>query len=492
MEKGNLNIKLHNLKKVVNEEGIVDETQLKATFLILEVDVESGNNQIITKEEALKMAGTMKLKPLTCQYIPTTDFENPNDHFGGHGVFKDKYREGGEEFISTNSFAIGVAEEGCYLDTITNEEGVEVECLFCDYVLWAYRYPNIVGLMNDIFEKGESLFSSCEYLYSKFLTVDGIVYPMDLIFDGHCILCSGENGSTAIEPAFKESKMITFNEKLKVAINEVVYNSVEGGDKMAKAKNEKEVEIIEETIIEPVKVVNELSQENVRGELRKQITEHLGVDKYDVWVSSDLVYDSFFVYELWNSEESEYQYFKASFTRQGDVVTVDTNSIEKVERKTIWVTQDEVQLALNAKEEVIKELNSEKEALQVKYNEVSESVLSLNSTVEGLKDKADKYDTHVFNEKVAENKKFYEEKFVGLNAKAKFEKEDVQELIIKSVNSAEAKMELNEILIGLVPKVKVVNETSKETKVKSVNEEPVKNENLLPTKAKSFEERYGL
>lgn len=135
----------------------------------------------------------------------------------------------------------------------------------------------------------------------------------------------------------------------------------------------------------------------------------------------------------------------------------------------------------------IENLEVEKESIQNKYNEVSETVINLNSQISQLQDKANKYDEHIHTEKLNEAKAFYQEKFESLNAKAKFESEEVQTLISNSIDNVEDKMKLNEMVINLVQKTNVENKTENNVK------EPIKKvENLLPKKPKSFEERYGI
>ena len=144
LESGFLKMELNGLQKVFNEDGTEDRTLLKATFILLETDVESWNGEVITEEEALKMAKSMKYKPLTCQYFRNTapDGNMPNDHFGSHGEYKEKFRYGGE-YTATSSFAIGVARDGAYLSIDTDENGLKHKYLKCDFYLWVTRYLNI-------------------------------------------------------------------------------------------------------------------------------------------------------------------------------------------------------------------------------------------------------------------------------------------------------------------------------------------------------------
>lgn len=186
MKKGVCTLKLEGLKKVYNEEGKVDPTLLKATFSILDFNA-SGNKQVVTKEECLKSAFSLKNKPLLCEYKETTDYENPNDDFGTHGEYQAKLRNG-QDYIFTKTHAIGVSDDKGYLGVIKDENGNDLDVLMCDFLLWAYRYPNEVMLINEFYEKGETLYSSCEYYYSSSDMVDGIEYVKDLYFDGHTVL----------------------------------------------------------------------------------------------------------------------------------------------------------------------------------------------------------------------------------------------------------------------------------------------------------------
>lgn len=204
-------------------------------------------------------------------------------------------------------------------------------------------------------------------------------------------------------------------------------------------------------------IKNELSQEDIRSELRKQLVAFLGVDKYDVWISGGLVYDSYFIYELWNSTAEEYEYYKANFTRQGDIITVETSNLEKVERKTIWVTADEMTTIINQKDEVISVLNSEKEELLGKFNEASEKVVNLNDKVSELQPIVNKYNEELEaknkieeEEILNEKKTYYKDKFEKLGARAKYESEEVQNLVNNCVKDKDSLSKLNLMLVDMI------------------------------------------
>lgn len=226
-------------------------------------------------------------------------------------------------------------------------------------------------------------------------------------------------------------------------------------------------------------IKNELSQEDIRTELRNQLVDKLGVDKYDIWISGSMVYDSYFIYEIWNGTSEEYEYYKATFSRQGDVLTVDVENLEKVERKTIWVTVDEMNTVINQKDETIKILNSEKENIQNKCNEISNSVIALNEKIGELQPIVDKYNNEIAKQEEIKNqqlldekKEYYKNKFEKLGARAKFESEEVQELVNNCVKDKDSLSKLNLMLVDMI---KVETETNKQPRIEQVT----KIENLI-------------
>lgn len=171
------------------------------------------------------------------------------------------------------------------------------------------------------------------------------------------------------------------------------------------------------------------------------------------------------------------------------VATEELTEDVAVEEGTQEASDDEVDTRDEEIERLkneIEQLKAEKEDLQTKYNGVSETVIDLNTQIANLQEKASKYDKNVHDEKVAQAKNYYKDKFEGLNAKAKFDSKEIQDLIVDSVDSIESKMQLNEMLLNLVPKAKVENKAEK-----IIQEASAKVEDLLPNRPKSFEERYG-
>jgi hypothetical protein len=167
MKKGICTLKLESLKKVYNAEGQVDDSLVNAIFSIIDFSI-SGNRQVVPKDVCLASAYTLKHKPLLCQYFATTDYNNPNDSFGTHGEYIGKLRNG-EEYIFTNTHAIGVSEKEGYLGVIKDENGNDQDVLLASFMLWKLRYPNEISLINEFYENNEPLYTSCEYFIAPLL-----------------------------------------------------------------------------------------------------------------------------------------------------------------------------------------------------------------------------------------------------------------------------------------------------------------------------------
>lgn len=482
-----LQMKLESFSKVYNENNIEDPTLIKATFIILEVDSVSGNDEIITKEEALKMSPTMALKPLVCQYTPTTNYIIPDDHFGSHGKVKDSFRKNGTEFITTNSFAIGVSKDGCYISTI-EKDGQTVEVLKCDYYLWLTRYLNICSLMEDIYNSGTDLYSSCEYIYKAedVDAIEGIKYPKNLIFEGHCLLGSRNDGSI-VEPAFEVSKMTTFNEKWTSVLNETI-------NKTLNNKEEKEMAFKKEDWIT---IVNELSHGDTQSMIYTSLSKIMTADEfYGVWISDYDIYDTYFIYS--NYEGDAYIHYKVNYTKTDTEVTVDYVNKIAVKWTDLWVEVSEsasaitdavtnVETIMNEKiiekDNSIKSLNDkitnlegEKVSLNEKYTKASDTITSLNEKVTELQPIADNYNKDQYEKQLNEKQSYYKNKFTSLNAIDKFNSEEIQNLIVKSLNEIEAKEKLSDVLIELVP---ITNEIVKEKSNITIPSEAVKTLNSM-------------
>lgn len=248
-----------------------------------------------------------------------------------------------------------------------------------------------------------------------------------------------------------DAELIPVKSKMVACADIEILNKYKNVPKELKNMLSEEDDLVSKTI------KNELSHEDIRIELRKQLIDKLSVDKYDIWISGSMVYDSYFIYEVWNSTSEDYEYYKATFVRQGDIITVDVENLEKVERKTIWVTVDEMNTIINQKDETLKILNTEKEGLVGKLNEASDKVVNLNEKISELQPIVEKYNNILMEQQELESKnllnekrEYYKNKFENLGAKSKFESEEVQSLINNCISNNEALSKLNLMLVDMI------------------------------------------
>lgn len=454
-----------------------DPTIKKCTFSIVDFD-ESGNGQVITKELAQKYSYTLKNKPLLCQYFPTTDYENQNDHFGDHGEYvgKDRY---GNDTLKTNTIAIGCTDGQAYISTIKDELGTDIEALCCDFVLWYSRYTDIVDLIKEMVDEGLDLYSSCEYWFSNYTVSDGIQYINEPIyFDGHCVLQSGENGTDKIAPAYKTSKLQSFNKVL-----EKVINNKQGGDYMSEKMFKK---------------ICQLSFSQIESLIYTALQGVLSENEYDAsWITES--YDDHVILSYRSGWDSGYdrKYYSVNYTKgENDLITLDWEGRKEVFLYKEWREIPEVQQALNKlqndlelKEESIKSLNSNLEDLKTEnkktkesLNDADEKIVSLNSQVEDMTPIVEKYNNEKLEKSINEAKEKYKDKFKKVGAMEKFETEEVQELITKSINNESVVSQLNSMIVDMIDDLK--------TKEKPVVEMIQSTNNLLH-KEYSFEDAYG-
>lgn len=603
MKKGICTLQLNSITNIED-----DPTLLKCEFSIIDFN-ESGNHEIVPKELALEAAPTLKGKPLLCVYTPNTsvDNNNLNDHFNDHGevVLKDRY---GEEYLGSNSIAIGTALDGGYLKTIKDKDGNDLEVLACAFYVWADRNIPIVQLLLEIYNSGLPLYSSCEYWYSNYEVNNGVAtLKSPILFSGHCLLDSGENESKVVPPAYDSSKLLDLNNRWNKAISEAIKK--EGESKMEKQKNDdtykitinntkdsadmsdiwdidegkyfkkikgstnaksvfeeayarcdmpdKIDDILEKDVGYPHHIIKDdntmviakagiqagvqrgraqgLSDdseemkhfqkhyktlglewpkaeestnskkegEKVENNLLKQLCDMSFGDVRDalflalskvmmadefnsVWISTYDVFDTYFILETYNG--TDWIYYKINYTKTETDVTIDYTNKIQVEWSQIWIpvaTLTDVQNQLNTANDTIKNLNSDKTDLTTKFTDATNKVTSLNAQVEELKPYKEKAEKDALDKALNEKKEFYSTKFMAVNAKEKFDSEEVQNLIKLSINNTDegnsALVKLNSMLVDLV---KVDNET------KQIKENGSKKENLVPT-AQDFDSRYG-
>lgn len=469
MKKGLCSLRLEKMSKVYNKKGVEDVTLVRATFSILDFNA-SGNKQIIPKKVGLECMETLKYKPLVCKYIETTDYENPNDRFIEHEEQEILLRNG-DEYISSGTTPIGVCED-VYLGIIENDNGEEQEVIMGDFLLWLYRFPNEISLINEFYENGETLYTSCEHYYkSSKKDDDGNEIIDSFILDGHCLLGEDEYGGK-IDPAYSTSKLVAFNESWNKAVNNKK-------NKLKSNNKKEEIEKMEKKnqMFEYLKSNNAISAGSLRYKILEQLEKVMVAEEYNnMWLSDYDIYptENYFIYDTW-TEENNWKLYKVSFSvDESDVVTVNYEDKVEVKHKIELVEVQkslnskvkeiedlngnikELEKSLNSKNEEVSEVLKDKEVLNKKLNESNELVISLNSkmdnlnkTIETMKPIVEEYEKVEFEKALNSVKEEFREKFEKVGAIDIFEQESTQELIKKSVNAKtdEFKYQLNQLII---------------------------------------------
>lgn len=449
-------------------------TRVEAEFILHDFEL-SANYTIIPKEAAKKALPTLQNMPIVAKYYPVSKPGAKDDALGGHEMTIGVDRETGEEIIQLNTVPIGVFTEPAYITTITDEYGNEKEVVAGKGILWASRFPNVIGLLKEWIDEGITIYSSMEILYDSYLVEEGITTILNYIFEGHCLLNAEIRGNhNKIYPAYDVSKLTKL---VAQAMEQDKNKRKEEGEKMS------------------FKKVFELSHSDIRAKLYEKLDKTLGEEEF-AWIVD--VYDDYFIANIYSlAENNEYdKFFKFNYTKTEDDVEIDFESKVEVFLKRNWeeVIPDDVQQQLNEKDEKIekleKELNEikqEKDEIEKQFNEATEKLTELNSIVKELESYKEKYEKEQFEKALAEKKEYYFDKFSALNAMDKYNSKEVQELIIKSVKDdeegREAILQLNSMLVDLVK----VDKKNKGV----IRETASKREDLLPDED-SFDARYGL
>ena len=473
--KKTFDIQLNSLSETDNP------TKVEVEFIIHDFEV-SHNNTLIRKETAEKALPTLKNCPIVAKYYPVSSPGAGDDALGSHEAFLDQDRETGKPIIGLNTVPIGVFTEPAYIKTIV-ENGQEKEVVAGKGVLWASRFPNVIGLLKEWMNEGIQIYSSMEILYDEYYVKDGVEEILNYVYEGHCVLNSEERGGHAkVYPAYDVSKLTRL-------VAQAMQNEQQSVNK-------------EDKNVENFRKVLELSHSDIRSLLYQELAKVLSEEEYmNSWIVD--VWDDRFVYEIWMDGEGV-QYFEVPYTKSENSVTIDFENKSQVVEQRQWIKVEEIQnlqAQLEEKENEIKSvhaqleeanstiqsLKAENEELKNKYNEVTEKLVALNASVEELSAIKEKYEKQQFEKALKEKLDYYQAKFEAVNAKDKFESEEIQNLIRLSVNDNEegrnAILQLNSILVEMVQPIKSDENTG-------IKEFASKQGKLIPEG--DFDSRYSL
>ena len=138
-------------------------------------------------------------------------------------------------------------------------------------------------------------------------------------------------------------------------------------------------------------------------------------------------------------------------------VAEETETTEETAPEIKEEAVDEKESKIEELEKTIEDLKNEKASLEVKLNEANEKVISLNDKVAELQPIVDKYNEKMAKEEeeknaqlVNEKREYYKNKFEQLGARAKFESEEVQNLINNCIKDDKSMSKLNLMIVDLI------------------------------------------
>lgn len=179
---------------------------------------ENRNNSYISKEDVDKSMSSLYNIPIVGEFIES-EADSEESNFGSHGG-KIVVDDNGIKFIQTTK-PVGVVPESAnvYWETIKDEKEREREYLVVDGALVWNRYQEEVNAL-----KGANFGQSMEVEVEDgwFDDEDGLYHITDFFFSALCILGIDGRKNGKVEPAFEDSKIITYsNEETRDEIKEM-------------------------------------------------------------------------------------------------------------------------------------------------------------------------------------------------------------------------------------------------------------------------------
>ncbi len=447
------------------------------------------NGWAITEDTASKRIHTLINKHIVTRYY-SADENGGIDCLGDHEPSSTILRGTDDIEIPkmlTNS--IGTITNA-YIDWIDSENQSLGKAVWAEGVLLAMENINEIGLLLEWFEKDIKILISVEWWYTTSITdINNVIWIADPTYSNICILNSEQRGDKPIIYGNYDyaNLQLQFNQAIKADLDSK--SSLE----IDKQNNNKGSDNLENIFI---KALNDISFGEIRNKIYSALAKVMVAEEYNsMWLSDWDIYETYFIYETYSG--TEWVRYKIDYTKsENDELTVDYESKKQVVRQDVYVEVSEVQ-ALNTKiDELKNDLNSKTEELTNVVSEkgkLDETIISLNSTIEELKPFKDEIDKQKYEVSLNEKQTYYSEKFNAMNAKEKFESEEVQGLIKQTLNPEEnvqAELTLNKMLVDMLQVKKEVNskETNLQNDFKELNS---KMNNLIPTNDDNFVGNYG-
>lgn len=462
-----------------------DPTIVEGIFVVHDFLV-SGNKQQISEEVASEYMNTLIDKPIVCHYV------KKEDNFGvdglkGHEDTVDIDRKTGKEIQYQDTISIGTIVD-VWMGEGTLSNGEQGSVLYCKAKLWKDKYRNIIGLITEWLEKGIRVSVSVEYLFLNYQVTNGVqIINAPIIYTGLCLVQSEDVlNLPKLAPSYDSAYLVSLN-----ALNDAINKDIEKSLNNIKKDGDKMDNVF-------IKSLNDKSFGDIRDALYIALSKVMTADEYyNVWISTWSTFDTYFVYET--LEGDSWVHYKVNYTKgENDEITVDYSSKVKVERQDVWVevsevtTTEDMEKSLNEKDETIKELQTQLSNEKESVISLNETVTSLNTKIEELQPYKENAEKEEFEKSLNEKKEFYKEKFEKLDKLDVFESEEIQDAIVKSLNTetkVESELKLNSTLVDLLTSFNVKKEDGKEKEKTFV--EPSKSLNSFNPKQSSFRERFG-
>ena len=202
-KKKNMNIKFDSQKfNITTKNPLFSQAKVYVMY-----HGENRNNSHISKEDVEKAIGTMFNIPIVGEFIESESASEENN-FGSHGG-KIVIDDNGMKYIHTTK-PVGVIPESAkfYWEKVKDEKEREREYLVVDGALVWNRYESEVEtLKSDNF--GQSM--EIEVEDGWFDDESGNYHITDFAFSAFCILGLDGRKNGGVEPAFEDSKIITYS-----------------------------------------------------------------------------------------------------------------------------------------------------------------------------------------------------------------------------------------------------------------------------------------
>lgn len=470
-----------------------DNSVLKFKAVVMDFK-KSHNGWAVSRDTAEKHMQSLVHKHIVAKYYN----ENENggmDSFGSHEPSEVALRgTNGEIMIpSTNTRSIGTITN-VYIAPLIEGNALSEEVLWCDGILLAWDNINECSLLLEWAENNIPILTSVEWFYTQnMIDNDGVEWIVDPTFNALTILNSEQRGNkniiygnydcSHIELMLNNDHYKQFNEAIVKDIN--IETNREGEMKL-------------ENMF--LKALNDISFGEVRSKIYEALAKVMVAEEYNsMYIGMWDIYENYFIYETYNGEK--WVRYRIDYTKsESDEITVNFDSKKQVERQDVYVEVSESQKAVN---EVLTKLSN----VEIKLNE-SEGLLlgangqleTANNTIEVLKLEnaelqlsKEELNKIKFNEKLEEAKTKYQSEFLAFNSEEKFNSEDVQNLIMDTLDtdkSLNASLQIKDILLECAKNNKPAQEQNPLTPQGLI--ETSKGLNGLLPKVSNFKEKYGL